>query len=109
MRLIEKVAEIKEAFDSIAETLNNIDDNNFDEKIYYIQETLKRTQSIREQLEKDFSKAELTKFNPDLDPQIKQIQKMFDSILREKTEERDAAGIELKNTLNQKKIASYIR
>ena len=109
MKLIEKVAQIKESFDGIAETLNNMDDDNFDEKIYYIQETLKKTESIKQELQKEYSREELKIFNTDLDPQIKQIQKMFDSIIREKIIERDAAGVKLKNTHNQKKIASYIR
>ena len=109
MQLIEKIAEIKEALKGIENSLNEIGEENFEEKFYYIRETINRTQSIREELKKEFTDNELKKYNPEMDIQIKQIRKMFDSVVREKIVERDAAGIKLKNTLNQKKIASYIR
>lgn len=109
MHLNETIKTIKQGFIGIENSLKQLSDENFEGNFFYINETIKKNKSLKEALEKEYSADQLKKFNSDLENRIKQINFLFDSIIREKEKERDAVGIKLKNTVNQKKIASYFR
>ncbi|MFH1196229.1 MAG: hypothetical protein V1720_10975 [bacterium] len=61
------------------------------------------------QMQKDYSKEALEKYNPELNFYIKQIAEKFDNMIEQKIVERDNTATAIRELVNRQKIAIYQR
>jgi hypothetical protein len=100
------ILEIKDELNQIIDNLDNIDDV-FKEKIDKIDLFSDDIKKKREYLLNNYKKEDLEIFNNEIDILIKQIVEKFDSIIKSKQKTQKEIKVELKKTLNQKKLVNY--
>lgn len=100
------ILEIKDELNQVIDNLDNIDDV-FKEKIDKIDLFSDDIKKKREYLLNNYKKEDLEIFNNEIDILIKQIVEKFDSIIKSKQKTQKEIKVELKKTLNQKKLVNY--
>jgi len=103
------ISSLKQDLNQVLFGLNGVNDYNFDEKMEFVNQRLLSIQKMKEEMQKHYDKAELEKFNPELDFIIKEINVKFDNMVEERTQIKDRIGKEIKSKQNEKKLVNYKR
>ncbi len=93
----------------VYKNLNDISEENFDKTMSRVRNLLSESQKHKTFLLKNFSKAELMKFEPYLTNLTKQIKESFDNISENKKLEIEKVRLQIQYTQNRKKLVNYIR
>jgi len=93
----------------IKDDLESINEENFDKLNNSVYNSVEKIKKIRKGLIKQFPLELLKKYNKELDQPIKQINLLFDNVVKKKTAERNLVASELKTFENKKKLSKYIR
>lgn len=109
IKLNENIVKIKKLLETVTLDLDNLTDDNFDCKLREVQYCFKEMNEIKYTLKKSFSIDTLRPYENELMGITKQIGKKFDSLIKERTEERTVIGKQLENIQNQKKLTLYDR
>ena len=103
------VFQLKNDFEKVIITLEEIDSENVIEKNRQIELLTKSIARKRQNLVNNHLAKDLKKINGEFDKLIKQIIEKFDNIIETKKTEQHKIGVELRNSLNAKKLVKYRR
>lgn len=104
-----KVSELNGNLSLVISALNEIDDNNFDQKISSIRTLVEQIEEKRIYLKNNFDSS-ILKMNCDVaNRAVKQIFLQFDSIIESKKKEQESLSSELAKIVNKKKLINYQR
>jgi hypothetical protein len=109
MQIKENVSRIKGLLNSVANNLDLITDENFDDKIREVQNCLKAVQQIKYSLKNTYNNDILLPYENELSDITKLIGKKFDYLIKARTEESIEINKQLANIQNQKKLTLYGR
>jgi hypothetical protein len=100
---------LRDLFHKILTDIEAINDDNFDEKLGVLAESMQNAEKSRLFLLQEYKIEDLRKYDNEFYLATKQIQAKFDNIIREKREESDKISQKLNDLQNQKKLVNYIR
>ncbi|MBI9073615.1 MAG: hypothetical protein JEY94_18605 [Melioribacteraceae bacterium] len=107
VKVEDKIKFLKTNLKEVISYLDTLEEKNFDESFIQIQNSLKTFEIVRKELIESDSTKELKKFNKEFEVLIKEIQKRFDSMLRENKSQQKIVVKELNEVVNKKKLANY--
>ena len=103
------IEEIKTLFFQVLDILDNLNDSNFDNRMKTVKANMDEVNLIKEKLQRQYPKDELSKYEESLFKLAKQIQEKFDNIIKLKILEKDRIALELEQLKNKKKLQNYRR
>ena len=107
--LRENVSELNGYLSSVIMALDEINDENFDVKIHYIQSLIGQIEEKRVDLKNNYSLDTLKSNCDEANKAVKQIFAQFDSIIETKKEQQQLLSTELSKIVNKKKLINYQR
>jgi len=90
-------------------TLDEVDDENFDNKMERLKFLNEKISNERDELFKNYSEKTLKDYNIQLDKYIKLISERFDNIIRRNKTKQKSVKNALSVTLNNRKLLNYQR
>ena len=110
MELLEtKIEKLESTLKSVELELDSFDYDNFDKKIERLNFLQEWIEKQKNDLINEFGREELKVYNIKLNKQIKQIHEKFDNIIESNKKAQKEVSVQLKNLLNNKKLANYQR
>lgn len=107
--LQQKFSELNGDLSLVISALNEIDENNFDQKMGSIRSLVEQIEEKRVYLKNNFDSSVL-KMNCDVaNMAVKQIFRQFDSIIESKKKQQETLSTELAKIVNKKKLINYQR
>ncbi|NOX18206.1 MAG: hypothetical protein GXO87_07985 [Chlorobi bacterium] len=104
-----KIEKLGATLNSVGLELESFGDDNFDKKIERLSFLRDWVNKQRQDLIAEYDKEALKVYNIELDKQIKQIHEKFDNIIESNKKTQKEVSVQLKNLLNNKKLANYQR
>ncbi len=93
----------------VLENLDEINDENFEDKMVNIKSLIEQIEEKRVYLKNNFSKEILKEKSDVAHRAIKQIKAKFDDVIEDKNEKKNTISLELNQLANKKKLINYQR
>jgi len=107
--LDQKIDKLEATLNSVISELDTFDNDNFDKKIERLSFLREWIDKQKNELISEFDRESLKIYNIKLDKQIKLINEKFDNVIESNKKTQKEVSVQLKNLLNNKKLANYKR
>ena len=104
-----EIEDIKSLLNEVLQTLNSVDDKNFDNNLIKAKHGMEKMVKLKLSLKNNYSYEELKKYDPELVEITKLIQDSFDNLFTKKKNQFAELGKQIAALRNKSKLVNYYR